>query len=239
MERKLAAILYADVAGYSRLTGADEEGTHEALRNHRAVLLQAIGAEAGRVCHTAGDAVLAQFGSVVAALKCAIAAQRDLAKRNGVLSENRRLQFRIGVNLGDIIVDGPQIYGNGVNVAARLETLAEPGGICICSRVLEQVEDKLDVGFASLGSQFVKNIKKPVDVYKVLLDSTYAGQVFETDRQPTLQWPRPQFLRRVLLLEQGRRGCGLGRRSLIALPWDVPDIHCLRNPLLRFCLSII
>ena len=191
MERKLAAILYADVAGYSRLTGADEEGTHEALRNHRAVLLQAIGAEAGRVCHTAGDAVLAQFGSVVAALKCAIAAQRDLAKRNGVLPENRRLQFRIGVNLGDVIVDGPQIYGNGVNVAARLETLAEPGGICICNRVLEQVEDKLDVGFASLGSQFVKNIKKPVDVYKVLLDSIYSGQVFETDRYATPQWPRP------------------------------------------------
>lgn len=191
MERKLAGILYADVAGYSRLTGTDEEGTHEALRDHRAVLLQAIGAEAGRVCHTAGDAVLAQFGSVVAALKCAIAAQRDLAKRNGVLSDNRRLEFRIGVNLGDVIVDGPQIYGNGVNVAARLETLAEPGGICICRRVLEQVEDKLDVGFASLGSQFVKNIKKPVNAYKVLLDSTFAGQIVETDGPATPQWTQP------------------------------------------------
>lgn len=191
MERKLAAILYADVAGYSRLTGADEEGTHEALRNHRAVLLQAIGAEAGRTCHTAGDAVLAQFGSVVAALKSAVAAQRDLAKRNAALTENRRLEFRIGVNLGDVIVDGPQIYGNGVNVAARLETLAEPGGICICSRVLEQVEDKLDVGFVSLGSQFVKNIKKPVNVYKVLLDSAFTGQVVEMDRPATPQWPQP------------------------------------------------
>ncbi|MGE5770239.1 MAG: adenylate/guanylate cyclase domain-containing protein [Betaproteobacteria bacterium] len=191
MERKLAAILYADAAGYSRLTEADEEGTHDVLRNHRAVLIQAIGAEAGRVCHTAGDAVLAEFGSVVAALNCAIAAQRDLAKRNGMLPENRRLKFRIGVNLGDVMVDGAQIYGNGVNIAARLEALAEPGGISISGRVLEQVEDKLDVGFAYLGPQSVKNIKKPVNAYKVLLDPADAGKIADVQKPAAFRWPWP------------------------------------------------
>jgi TolB-like protein/class 3 adenylate cyclase len=190
MDRKLTAILYADVAGYSRLTGADEEGTHATLKTHLGALTETITGHGGRICHFAGDAVLAEFGSVVTALKCAVSAQRDLADRNRDHPDERRLQFRIGVNLGDVIVDGDEIYGNGVNVAARLESLADEGGICISGHVLEEVEDKLDVGFASLGPQSVKNIKKPVDAYRVLLDLQDAGRFVDLKEQPPPRWGR-------------------------------------------------
>ncbi len=182
MDRKLTAILYADVAGYSRLTGADEKGTYESLKVHLGALTGAIEGHGGRIVNTAGDAVLAEFASVVTALECAVAAQRDLAERDKDVPDTRKLQFRIGVNLGDVIVDGDEIYGNGVNVAARLETLADAGGICISGRVHEQVEDKLDVGFAYLGPQSVKNIKKPVNVYKVLLDPKDAGKTISLEK---------------------------------------------------------
>ena len=188
MERKLTAILYADVAGYSRLTGADDEGTVETLKIHLGALIKAIEDHGGRVVNTAGDAVLAEFASVVTALKCAVEAQRDLAERNKDLPENRKLQFRVGVNLGDLVVDGDEIYGDGVNVAARLEALAVPGGICISGRVEEQVEGKLDVGFAYLGAQSVKNIKKPVNVYKVLLDRKDAGKIVGAPKPQASGW---------------------------------------------------
>jgi adenylate cyclase len=183
MDRRLAAILYADVAGYSRLTGADEEGTHATLKDHLGALTDAIVGHGGRVCHFAGDAVLAEFGSVVTALRCAVGAQRDLAERDREVPERRKLRFRMGVNLGDLIADGQEIYGNGVNVAARLESLAEPGGICISGRVLEQVKGNVDVGFADLGPQTVKNIEKPVNVYKVLFDPEMAGKVIAVEAQ--------------------------------------------------------
>jgi adenylate cyclase len=191
MERKLTAILYADVAGYSRLTGADDEGTVETLKVHLAAMQKAIEGHGGRVVNTAGDAVLAEFASVVTALKCAVEAQRDLAERNKDLPENRELQFRVGVNLGDIVVDGEEIYGDGINVAARLESLADPGGICISGRVQEQVEDKLDIGFAYLGAQSVKNIKKPVNVYKILFDPEDAGKSIDLQKPkpPRWRWP--------------------------------------------------
>lgn len=191
MERKLAAILYADVAGYSRLTGADEEGTHTALKAHLGALTEAIQGHGGRICHFAGDAVLVEFASVVTALECAVAAQRDMAKHDRDLTEDRKLQFRIGVNLGDVIIDGDEIYGNGVNVAVRLEDLAEPGGICISDRVLEQVERKVDVGFAYLGEQTVKNIEERVKAYKVLLGAGSAGKVIGVSKPhaPT-RWRR-------------------------------------------------
>jgi adenylate cyclase len=182
LDRKLTAILYADVAGYSRLTGADEKGTYESLMVGLGALTEAIEGHGGRVVNTAGDAVLAEFVSVVTALECAVAAQRDLAERDKDVPDSHKLQFRIGVNLGDVIVDGDEIYGNGVNVAARLETLADPGGICISGRVLEQVEDKLDVGYAYLGPQSVKNIKKPVNVYKVLLDPKDTGKTISLEK---------------------------------------------------------
>ncbi len=164
--RKLTAILYADVAGYSRLTGEDEVGTHKRLSAGLDLISGAINAKGGTVVHYAGDAVLADFGSVVAAVDCAVSIQRQLAEGTAQVADGKRLQFRIGVNLGEVIVDRDDIYGDGVNIAARLEALAKPGGICISGRVYEQVENKLDVGFEYLGEREVKNIRKPVRVYR-------------------------------------------------------------------------
>lgn len=177
IERKLAAILYADVAGYSRLTGVDEEGTHRTLSAYLDAITSSIESHGGQVVHFAGDAVLADFTSVVNALTCAVEVQRDLEARNKDLPEDRKLRFRIGLNIGEVMVDRDDIYGDGVNIAARLEGLAKPGGICISERVYEQVENKLDLGYEYLGEQEVKNIKKPVRVYHVLLEPEAAGTV--------------------------------------------------------------
>jgi TolB-like protein/class 3 adenylate cyclase/Flp pilus assembly protein TadD len=199
LDRKLTAILYADVAGYSRLTGADEKGTHESLKVRLGALTEAITGHGGRICHFAGDAVLAEFASVVTALECAVAAQRAMAERDRDVPEIRKLQFRIGVNLGDVMVDGEEIYGNGVNVAARLETLADAGGICISGRVLEQVENNVDVGFAFLGAQNVKNIAKPVNVYKILFDRKFAGKTINSAGAPAWRWPAATVIALVIL----------------------------------------
>ena len=168
--RKLTAILYADVAGYSRLTGEDEVGTHKQLSAGLDLISGAIKAKGGNVVHYAGDAVLADFGSVVAAVDCAVSIQRQLAESTAQVPDGKRLQFRIGVNLGEVIVDRDDIYGDGVNVAARLEGLADPGGVCISATVHEQVRGKLDVGFEDIGAQEVKNIAEPVRTYRVLLE---------------------------------------------------------------------
>ena len=186
MERRLSAIMTADVVGYSRLMGEDEAGTLAALKAHRAEFTDpVIVGHRGRIVKLMGDGVLVEFASVVDALECAVILQRGMAERNAEIPKNRRIEFRIGINLGDIIVDGDDIYGNGVNVAARLETLAEPGGICLSGRVLDQVERNVDVGFAFLGPQAVKNIEKPVNAYKVLLDPDDAGKVIgEPKRAP-------------------------------------------------------
>ena len=170
--RKLTAILYADVAGYSRLTGEDEVGTHRALSAYLDIISAAIEDHAGRVVHYAGDAVLAEFASVVAALTCAVDVQKKLAVRNADVPAPRQRQFRIGVNLGEVIVDRGDIYGDGVNVAARLESLADAGGICVSKTVHDQVRDKVDVGFLDMGVQRVKNIAEPVAYFRVLLDGT-------------------------------------------------------------------
>ena len=151
MERKLAAILYADVAGYSRLTGADEERTHRILSTYLDLVSKLIGDHGGTVLHYAGDAVLAEFPSVVIAVTCAVEIQQTLAQRNQELPQEQRLEFRIGINLGDVIVDRDEIYGDGVNLAARLESLAEPGGICVSAAVHDQVVDKLEVNFEDFG----------------------------------------------------------------------------------------
>ncbi len=165
LPRKLAAILYADVAGYSRLTGADEDATHRILRAYLDFIAVAVTDHSGRVVHYAGDAVLADFGTVLDALVCATSIQRELAKRNAELSDERKVQFRIGVNLGDVIVDKEEIYGDGVNVAARLESLAEPGGICISESVRTAVGDRLPLEFEFMGEQQVKNIERSVRAY--------------------------------------------------------------------------
>src|SRR3984893_3978197 len=166
VERRLAAIIAADVAGYSRLMGADEEGTHERLKAHfRELVEPKIKEHRGRTVKNTGDGLLAEFSSVVDAVRCAVDVQRGMVERNADTAENKRISFRVGVNLGDIIVEGDDIFGDGVNVAARLEALAEPGGICISRTVREQIRDKLPYPFENKGEQNVKNIARPVRVY--------------------------------------------------------------------------
>ena len=164
--RRLAAILAADVAGYSRLMGADEEGTHERLKAHfRELIDPKIEEHHGRVVKNTGDGMLAEFASVVDAVRCAAEIQRAMIDREPEVSDDRRIKFRVGVNLGDVIADGGDIFGDGVNVAARLEALAEPGGISISRTVRDQIRDKLAYQFDDLGEQRVKNIARPVRVY--------------------------------------------------------------------------
>jgi TolB-like protein/class 3 adenylate cyclase len=167
-ERRLAAILAADVAGYSRLMGADEEGTLAALKAIRRELGDPkIAEHRGRIVKTTGDGLLVEFASVVDAVRCAAEVQRGMALRDAALPEGKRIEFRIGVNLGDIILDDGDIFGDGVNIAARLEALAEPGGICLGGAAHEQVRDKLDLAFEDVGEQQVKNISRPIRVYRV------------------------------------------------------------------------
>ncbi len=171
VQRRLAAVMVADMVGYSRLMGADEEGTIARLKAHRAELIDPeIDAHGGRIVKTMGDGLLVEFPSVVDAVKCAVAVQEGMAGREQDLSEKRRIQFRIGVNLGDIVIDGEDILGDGVNIAARLEGLAEPGGICVSAKVFEEVGNKLDLGFEDLGPQEIKNIATPVRAYRLGLE---------------------------------------------------------------------
>jgi adenylate cyclase len=171
MERKLTAILCADVHGYSRLMGEDEEATFRTLSSHRNIIDGLIEQHHGRFVNSAGDSVLAEFASVVNAVQCGVEIQTALKAENAGLSAERRMEFRIGINLGDVIVDGEQIYGDGVNVAARLESLAEPGGICISHTVHDQIKNKVPLNYISLGEQRVKNISEPVRVFRVPLQS--------------------------------------------------------------------
>src|SRR5262244_1174503 len=166
VERRLAAILAADVAGYSRLMGADEEGTHERLKAHlRELVDPKIREHHGRIVKNTGDGLLAEFPSVVDAVRCAVEVQRGMIDREPDVPEERRIRLRIGVNLGDVIAEEHDIFGDGVNIAARLEALAEPGGICISRVVRDQTRDKLPYPFEDLGEQSVKNIARPVRAY--------------------------------------------------------------------------
>jgi class 3 adenylate cyclase/pimeloyl-ACP methyl ester carboxylesterase len=168
MERRLSAILAADVAGYSRLMGKDEAGTLAALQTHRSELVgPAIARHHGRIVKLMGDGMLAEFGSVVEAVDCAAEVQRQMAIRNVGLSDDRRMLFRIGVHLGDVIVDGDDIYGDGVNIAARLESLAETGSVCISRQAYDQVAGKLPLTYRARGPQNLKNISKPIEVYAI------------------------------------------------------------------------
>ena len=170
--RRLAAILAADVAGYSRLMGADEEGTHERLKEHLGQLVNPrIAEHRGRIVKNTGDGLLAEFPSVVDAVRCAVEVQRGMVERNAAIPPNERIEFRVGINLGDVIAEEHDIFGDGVNVAARLEALAEPSGICISRMVRDQIRDKLPCQFEDMGEQSVKNIARPVRV-------ATAGQAF-------------------------------------------------------------
>jgi TolB-like protein/class 3 adenylate cyclase len=171
VERRLAAILAADVVGYSRLMGADEEGTLAALKAIRSELVDPrIVGHRGRIVKTTGDGLLVEFASVVDAVRCAVDVQREMAERNVGVPAKTGIEFRIGINLGDIIIDGDDIFGDGVNVAARLEALAEPGGICVNRVVRDQVRDKLDIAFEDLGEQQVKNLARPVRAFRVVAE---------------------------------------------------------------------
>jgi len=166
--RRLTAIFAADVAGYSRLTGMDEEGTHVRLKEHLRVLIDPkVAAHRGHIVKNTGDGLLAKFNSVVDAMRCAVDVQRGMAERNSDVPNNNRIEFRIGINVGDVIEDNGDIFGDGVNVAARLEAIAEPGGICISDDAHRQVRDKLDIVFDDAGEQNLKNIERPVRVFRV------------------------------------------------------------------------
>src|SRR5215831_14588510 len=196
VERRLAAILAADVAGYSRLMGADEEGTLARLKAlRREVADPKIREHRARIVKTTGDGSLLEFASVVDAVRCAVEVQREMAERNADVPLDRRIEFRMGINVGDIIKDGRDIYGDGVNVAARLEALAEPGGICVSRVVRDQVRDKLDFSFEDMGEQQVKNIARPVRVHRILLSEqsnrseTATGGPQQNQQNPPLTLP--------------------------------------------------
>ena len=166
-KRRLTAILSADVVGYSRLMGEDETATVDTITNYREIIAELIQQHRGRMVDSPGDNILAEFASVVDAAQCSVSVQKEIQARNTELPVTRRMLFRIGINLGDVIEEGERIYGDGVNIAARLENLAEGGGICISGTVHDHVENKLNLSFNSLGEQSVKNIPKPVRVYKI------------------------------------------------------------------------
>src|SRR5215469_4340477 len=191
-DRRLAAILAADVAGYSRLMEADEEGTLAQLKAHRRALIDPkIREHRGRIVKLTGDGALVEFASVVDAVRCAVEVQRGMAERNAGVPQAKRIEYRIGINLGDVIHDERDIFGDGVNIAARLEGLAEPGGICISRSVRDPVRERLGFAFEDMGEQALKNIAAPVHAYRV----RFAGP---DPKQPTASAPRTR--RRSLVL---------------------------------------
>jgi adenylate cyclase len=182
--RRLAAILAADVAGYSRLMGADEAGTVQALREHRTAADPLIAEHGGRIVKTTGDGVLIEFGSVVGAVECALALQKLSAERNAGLASDRRMEWRIGIHLGDVLIEGDDILGDGVNIAARLEGIAEPGGICLSEDAFRQVRGKVEAEFADIGEQSLKNIMRPLRVYSARLTSASEPRAATTTALP-------------------------------------------------------
>ena len=178
LKRKLAAILSADVKDYSRLMREDEAGTIQTVTEYRHMMTSLVSQHHGRVVEMVGDNLLAEFASVVDAVQGAVAIQKEVNVRNDRLPEARRMLFRIGINLGDLVVDGDRIYGDGVNMASRLEGIADPGGICISRTAFDQIEDKLPLGYEYLGEQTVKNSPKPIRAYKVLFEGTEKERPF-------------------------------------------------------------
>jgi len=181
-KRKLTAIFSADAVGYSRLMAEDEAATVKTIATYREVMTVLIKQHRGRVVDSPGDNLLAEFSSVVDAVQCAVAVQNEFQTRNAELAENRKMEFRIGINLGDVIDEDDRIYGDGVNIAARLESLADPGGICVSKTAFDQIETKLPLGYEYLGEQSVKNIPKPVGTYRVLMKPEAAGKVIGEKR---------------------------------------------------------
>ena len=200
IKRKLTAILSADVKGYSRLMGDDEEATVRTITEYREVMTGLIEGQNGRVVDAKGDNLLAEFPSVVDAVRCGVMIQKELKAKNNELPENRRMEFRIGINLGDVIEEEETIYGDGVNIAARLEGLAEGGGICISRMAFDNVKTKLDIGYEYLGEHSVKNIAEPVRVYKVLMEPEYVGKVIGEESSKPKQWRFASIVSAVVLI---------------------------------------
>jgi TolB-like protein len=186
-QRQLSAILAADVAGYSRLIGLDEEGTLARLKELRRTLIDpTINEHRGRIVKTMGDGLLVQFASAVDAVRCAVDIQGKVSKPDVATAEEQRIEFRVGINVGDIVVDGGDIHGDGVNIAARLEGFADPGGICVSGVVYDQVRDKLDLTFEDTGEQHLKNIARPVRVYRVRIVSTLRRAALASHDKPSI-----------------------------------------------------
>jgi len=200
VKRKLTVILSADVKGYSRLMGEDEKGTVRTLNAYKEVMTGLIEHHHGRVVDSTGDNLMAEFASVVDAVECSVEIQKGLKTRNAELPENRRMEFRIGINLGDVIEQEGRIYGDGVNIAARLESLSEAGGICISGNAFDQVKNKLNLGYKYLGEQTVKNILEPVRVYRVLMEPEVAGKVLDEKKTKARQWQRSAIVLVVILI---------------------------------------
>ena len=214
-DRRLAAIVAADVVGYSRLMEADEAGTLARLKTVRLELIDpAIARCKGRIIKTTGDGMLVEFQSVTEALRCAVDFQERMARRNRDMPASRSLLYRIGVNLGDVIVDEDDIFGDGVNVAARLESIAEPGGICISSAVRDQVGDRLELVYEDLGDQQVKNISRPIRVYKVVIGGQKLGAATPRRIGRARQGEREKAVDRDSAVRQHERrpGAGVFRR---------------------------
>ena len=200
IKRKLTAILSADGKGYSRLMGEDEKGTVRTLSAYREIMASLIRQHHGRVVDSTGDNLMAEFASVVDAVECSVEIQKELKTRNAELSENRRMEFRIGINLGDVIEEEGRIYGDGVNIAARIESLSEAGGICISGKAYDEVKSKLNLGYKYLGEQTVKNILEPVRAYRVLMEPEEAGKVIGEKKVKPRQWQRVAFSLGVILI---------------------------------------
>jgi adenylate cyclase len=199
VKRKLTAILSADVKGYSRLMGEDEKGTVRTLNAYKEVMTNLIQQHHGRVVDSPGDNVLAEFGSVVDAVECSAEIQKELRTRNVELPENRRMEFRIGINLGDVIEEGDKIFGDGVNIAARLESLCEAGGICISGTAYDQVKNKLTLGYAYHGKQTVKNVSEPIRVYRALMEPKALSAISRWKRAGLNYWNRVHPVFKILI----------------------------------------
>ncbi|MBW2405882.1 MAG: adenylate/guanylate cyclase domain-containing protein [Deltaproteobacteria bacterium] len=200
LKRKLTAILSADVKGYSRLMGDDDEATVRTITAYRKVITEVVQKHRGRVVDSPGDNILAEFSSVIDAVSSSVEIQKELGVRNAELPEDRKMEFRIGVSLGDVIHEEDRIYGDGVNVAARVESLADPGGICLSGTVFDQIESKLPLGYDYLGEQSVKNISKPVRIYKALMDPGAVGKVIGEERSEPRRGQRAAVAAVTLLL---------------------------------------
>jgi class 3 adenylate cyclase len=237
--RRLTAILSADVEGYSLLMREDEEATIRTLKSHRTAMRNLIQRYRGRVVDSPGDNILSEFSSVVDAVNCAVEIQRELAERNSELPHERRMRFRIGVNLGDVVEDGERIYGDGVNIAARMEGLAEGGGICISGTVHDHVKHKLGLEYEYLGEQEVKNIPEPIRAYRILsYPGSAAHRVVKAKRAVRRNWRNVIVTISAVLVAGalwlfGTSISGRHRSSRLRLKkWH---IHYLKNPPSPFC----